>query len=480
MPRRPIGPNRSTMPRRLRRPQVSSALAGVLVASAALSALLGLTGGAASADQAVHAATTSPTSSTGSTPTAEAYSLLTAGGTLIGYGGAFSGTVPLASSPVVAVAPTSDGHGAYAAEANGAVVALGDAVYHGSMAGQALTRPIVGIAVDPASGGYWLVASDGGIFSFGGAGFFGSTGGIRLTRPVVAMASSPTGRGYWMTASDGGVFSFGDARFFGSTGGIALTKPVVGMASSPTGDGYWMVASDGGVFGFGDARFRGSTGGVRLAQPIIAMSPTPTGDGYWMVASDGGIFNFGDAQFLGSATNFGTRIVGMATGAPGNYGNPMRGVTGLRPERVDEGVDYGGSGPIYALGDGVVTSTAGNWPDGTFISYRLTDGPAVGKTVYVAENVTPSVSVGQTVTVNTVVGVLHNAYPDMEIGWAADKYGDTMAAATGQWTPTADTSSTPTAYGLNFNDLLVSLGAPSGVVGRSGPSGVIASGWPTW
>jgi hypothetical protein len=170
----------------------------------------------------------------------------------------------------------------------------------------------------------------------------------------------------------------------------------------------------------------------------------------------------------------------MATGAPGNYDNPLRGVTGLRSERVDEGVDYGGSGPIYALGDGVVTSTTGPWPDGTFITYRLTDGPAAGKTVYVAENVTPTVSIGQTVTVNTVVGLLHNAYPDMEIGWAADQYGDTMAAVSGQWTAADDAGSVPTAYGLNFNELLMSLGAPSGVIEHTGQTGVVASGWPTW
>src|SRR5262249_48456778 len=150
--------------------------------------------------------------------------------------------------------------------------------------------------------------------------------------------------------------------FYGSTGAVRLAKPVVGMAATPDGKGYWLVASDGGIFTFGDARFYGSTGAVRLAQPVIAMSPTSSGRGYWMVASDGGIFNFGDAAFYGSAAGFGVRVVGMATGATGNYDNPLRSVMGLTPERVDEGVDYAGSGPIYALGDAVVMSTAGSWP----------------------------------------------------------------------------------------------------------------------
>ncbi len=387
--------------------------------------------------QTVHATTASTTTGpAGAKP--DAYSLLTANGRLIGYGGAFSGQVTAPTSPVVAVASTPDGHGAYAAEADGGVIGLGDAVFRGSMVGTVLTRPIVGIAVDPATGGYWLAASDGGIFSFGAARFYGSTGGIRLNRPVV------------------------------------------GMGTTSTGNGYWLVAADGGIFSFGDARFLGSTGGIRLAGPIIAMSPTPSGEGYWLVAADGGIFNYGDAAFYGSGAALGARIVGMAVGAPGNYDDPLRSVVGLTPLRVDEGVDYGGSGPVYAVGDGVVTSTAGSWPGGAFISYRLTDGPASGKTVYVAENLTPTVDVGQTVNVNTVVGILHDAYPDMEIGWAADQYGDTMASTSGQWSPADDASSIPTAYGVNFNQLLVSLGAPSGVLAHTSPTGTLAPGWPTW
>jgi hypothetical protein len=438
--------------------------------------------GQSAPSQSVHATATPfsgpATVASGAGP-GQAYSLLTSGGKLIGYGGAFSAVVAAPSSPVVGVASTPDGHGAYAAEANGAVIALGDAVYRGSVAGTTLARPIVGIAVDAATGGYWLVASDGGIFSFGAAPFYGSTGAVRLDKPVVGMAATPDGKGYHLVASDGGIFSFGDARFFGSTGGTRLDRPVVGMAATSSGNGYWLVASDGGIFAFGDARFRGSTGGVHLASPIIAMSPTATGNGYWMVASDGGIFNYGDAPFYGSGANLGTRIVGMATGTTDNYDNPLRSVTGLTPERVDEGVDYAGSGPIYALGDGVVTSTSGSWPDGTFISYVLTDGPAAGKMVYVAENVTPTVSVGQSVTVNTVVGTLHDAYPDMEIGWAADKYGDTMAAKAGQWTAADDRASIPAAYGVNFNSLLVSLGAPSGIMVHPAVTGVVAAGWPT-
>jgi len=47
------------------------------------------------------------------------------------------------------------------------------------------------------------------------------------------------------------------------------------------------------------------------------------------------------------------------------YANPLRAIGGLRSERVDQGVDYSGYGPIYAIGSGVVLSVFnGGWPGG--------------------------------------------------------------------------------------------------------------------
>ena len=418
-----------------------------------------------------------------------AYSLLTSSGEVVGFGGSFSGSVAAPASPVVAVASTTDGLGAYAAEANGAVVPLGDAVSHGSMAGHALVKPVVGIAVDPADGGYWMVASDGGIFSFGGATFYGSMGNQPLPSPIVGMSATPTGAGYWLVTATGNVYPFGDAQSFGDPSAIHLNKPVVGMAGTPTGHGYWLVASDGGIFNYGDAGYFGSTGNIRLAKPIIGMRPTASGDGYWLVASDGGIFNYGDAPFDGSGFGLGVPVVGMTTGLAvnpvgplvptGRYVNPYRAVA-VVPMRIDEGVDYGGNGPVFAVGDGIVESTTGAWPGGAFITYLLTDGPAVGKLVYLAENVTPTVTIGQTVTSNTVIGIMHNTWPYTESGWAYDKYGDTMAAVTNQWPAVNDSASVPTAYGVNFNQLLVSLGNRSGVWVHPFYAGALPAGWPTW
>jgi hypothetical protein len=199
-----------------------------------------------------------------------------------------------------------------------------------------------------------------------------------------------------------------------------------------------------------------------------------------MVAADGGIFSFGDAPFYGSAATMGQAVVGM-TLESGGYRNPLRAVSGLTPDRVDQGVDYGGSGPIYAVGDGLVLNTTNRgWPGGAFITYQLVDGPARGRIVYVAENVIPRVRVGQWVGASTVLGTLVNSYPYLETGWAAPPgNGDTAAAVAGQWTASASAHSWPTAYGDNFSQLLASLGAPPGI--DFGPvQGSLPAGWPSW
>jgi murein DD-endopeptidase MepM/ murein hydrolase activator NlpD len=164
----------------------------------------------------------------------------------------------------------------------------------------------------------------------------------------------------------------------------------------------------------------------------------------------------------------------VATSA-GAYLDPLRSLGGLSPERIDQGVDYSGFGPIYAIGDGVVLSTEnGGWPGGTFITYRLTGGPAAGLVVYVAEDLDPAVEVGQAVSSSTVLGQVYEGPTGIEIGWADSNLGDTMAAEYGQFN-----GSNTTAFGVNFSQLLVTLGAPGGDIQNS-PTGSEPAGWPQW
>ena len=209
---------------------------------------------------------------------------------------------PLAlNAPVVGMAATPSGNGAWRVASDGGIFTSGDAHFYGSTGGHHLNQPIVGIAATPNGLGYWFVASDGGVFSFGNAKFHGSTGAMHLNQPIVGMTATRSGRGYWLIARDGGVFSFGDAHFYGSTGAMHLNQPIVGGVATPSGHGYWFVAADGGVFSFGDAKFHGSTGGVHLNSSIVSMATAPDGQGYLLLSANGTVHKFGTAKYYGSA-----------------------------------------------------------------------------------------------------------------------------------------------------------------------------------
>jgi hypothetical protein len=159
------------------------------------------------------------------------------------------------------------------------------------------------------------------------------------------------------------------------------------------------------------------------------------------------------------------------------YCNPYRAIASLVPERIDQGVDYGGSGSIYALGPGTIdfyqNRTDTGWPGGTFVSYKLSDGPANGKIIYLAENIdlNPALKPGSFVFSGTVLGTLVNASPDSESGWGVAGAGYTAEHA-------CYTEGCTTPLGVNFNELLVCLQAPSGVTNQGGCCPA-ATGWPT-
>ena len=160
----------------------------------------------------------------------------------------------------------------------------------------------------------------------------------------------------------------------------------------------------------------------------------------------------------------------------GGYANPLRSVEGLSPERIDSGVDYAGVGPVYAIGNGVVLNVyAADWPGGTFIAYQLSDGPAKGLVVFTAEDLNPQVSVGSTVTANTVIGQMYGGPHGIEIGWAdGSRIPNAMARSSGQYD-----GGNSTAFGYNFSRFLQALGAPGGIL-QSKPTGTLPTGWPQW
>jgi hypothetical protein len=161
------------------------------------------------------------------------------------------------------------------------------------------------------------------------------------------------------------------------------------------------------------------------------------------------------------------------------YLNPLRDVSGLVPERVDMGADFAGSGPVYALGNAVITNATGDsagWPGGGWITYQLTSGPASGLQVYVAEDVKPTVQVGQHVTSSTVIADMYDGGDGIETGWAMPD-----ASSAESQLPVAGGISGggpfPTDVGLNFDQLLVALGAPAAPNSGEAGNGILPAGY---
>lgn len=157
------------------------------------------------------------------------------------------------------------------------------------------------------------------------------------------------------------------------------------------------------------------------------------------------------------------------SGAGSGYANPFRRVSNLTPERIDQGVDYSGVGPVYALGPGVITMTNVNDPGGWgnyFIDEKLTSGPLAGKYVYIAEGITPKVRVGQQVTSNTIIGYMNGG---IETGF--NQPGTDIPMGASQFN-----GSNATAYGVAYNSVLTGLGAPSGTMSGK-VSGTVGSGY---
>ena len=183
---------------------------------------------------------------------------------------------------------------------------------------------------------------------------------------------------------------------------------------------------------------------------------------------------------------------------PSGYQNPFRDINNLTPARIDQGVDYNGTGPVYAIGRATVIDVTLNsgWPGdgngsgGTWISYQLSDGPAKGKFVFFAEDcVGPPgdtgnlpIAVGQNIDSSTIICHMYNGQTAIEIGWAEP--GHTQRALAH---PYYSCNGMSTMLGQNFSDLLKSLGSTPGVIQTSCPgspatpaSQPLPPGWPTW
>lgn len=174
-------------------------------------------------------------------------------------------------------------------------------------------------------------------------------------------------------------------------------------------------------------------------------------------------------SFAGSLATAQTGASTAAAGASG-YVNPLANAS-VQAERIDQGVDYAGSGTIGALGPAVVTqvqASGSGWEGGGYVEYKLTAGPYAGRYVYAAEGVTPTVSVGQTLSAGQPVAtIVSGSSTGVEMGFASGVGESSYASQYGG----GYSEGQLTAAGQAFSNLIASLGAPAGLTEGRQPVG---------
>ena len=151
---------------------------------------------------------------------------------------------------------------------------------------------------------------------------------------------------------------------------------------------------------------------------------------------------------------------GAAGATPASSGgavNPFAKASTFTAGRTDQGVDFNlaPGDPILAPFAGTVTAINAGWYSGQpqIVLAGAKGTPFAGKFLYLAEQLDPSVKVGQTVNAGDQLATYASSGTGGEIGWASDAQGTTLARST-----TGYTEGQQTPAGSSFRAFLSSLG----------------------
>jgi hypothetical protein len=205
--------------------------------------------------------------------------------------------------------------------------------------------------------------------------------------------------------------------------------------------------------------------------PVAAAPQPPQSPGVQDVGSQGqGSAPAGGAQELAAQS----QVAPSGQGSAGGYVNPLP--ADARLGRTDQGVDANlkPGEPIVAIGRSRVLGVLPNWYEGQpYVALQLLDGPMQGHNYYLAEQITPAVSVGQIVNSGQPIAHYAASGTGIEIGWAGPNWEQTLAQATGRDNANIDDHAN-TPAGISFRDFLNSLPA-AGASGSSSATGAAAA-----
>jgi murein DD-endopeptidase MepM/ murein hydrolase activator NlpD len=153
--------------------------------------------------------------------------------------------------------------------------------------------------------------------------------------------------------------------------------------------------------------------------------------------------------------------IGYSPGFEFEYVSPFLSAT---TGRIDQGVDFTGTGPIAAVGDAEILATgAPGWPEGGGVLYRLTSGQRAGQVIFVYEGIAAAVHAGQHVSAGDQIGTFVPG-GSIEMGFA-DAAGVPLSHA-------EYNEGDETQWGREMASFLNSIGGASGLspsLGRLSP-----------
>jgi murein DD-endopeptidase MepM/ murein hydrolase activator NlpD len=123
--------------------------------------------------------------------------------------------------------------------------------------------------------------------------------------------------------------------------------------------------------------------------------------------------------------------------------------------RIDQGVDFTGTGPIAAVGDAEILATgAPGWPEGGGVLYKLLSGQRAGQIIFVYEGVAATVHAGQHVSAGDQIATFVPG-GSIEMGFA-DASG--VPLSHGEYNEGEETQ-----WGREMASFLTSIGGASGL-----------------
>jgi hypothetical protein len=168
----------------------------------------------------------------------------------------------------------------------------------------------------------------------------------------------------------------------------------------------------------------------------------------------------GDTSFA-LADHYDHVHVGYYPGFEIEYVSPFLSAT---TGRVDQGVDFTGTGPIAAVGDATILATgAPGWPEGGGVLYKLLSGQRAGQVIFVYEGVQATVHPGQHVAAGEQIAIFRPG-GSIEMGFA-DASG--VPLSHGEYSEGKETI-----WGREMASFLTGIGGASGLspsLGRLSP-----------